>query len=103
MAEEIINPEFKINLNILPTNPLEIVETDIKAKAQSLNWSENRQLENMSASSFFAPFEDNRIKTQDFIIDPREIYTELSSGEFSSRYPSYIRGIDNEEYHAQRQ
>src|SRR5690606_3437378 len=103
MAEEIINPEFKINPNILPTNPLEIVETDIKAKAQSLNWSENRQLENMSASSFFAPFEDNRIKTQDFIIDPREVYTELSSGEFSSRYPSYIRGIDNEEYHAQRQ
>src|SRR5690606_40895864 len=97
MAEEIIYPEFKINPNILPTNPLEIVETDIKAKAQSLNWSENRQLENMSASSFFAPFEDNRIKKQDFIIEPRKVYTELISGEFSTHIPSYNSGIDIEE------
>lgn len=101
MAEEIKNPEFKINPNILPENPLKSVEDDIKGKA--LTWNENRQLESMSASNFYSPFVDNRIKTQDYIIDPREVFTTLSSGEMVSKYPSYIRGIDNEEYHAQRQ
>lgn len=95
--------QYTIKDNV-PTNPLDYVEKDIKAKVSQkptdFLWNYEQ---NQKSQDFFKPFSDNRINTQNYIIDQDEVYTTLSSGAMNSKYPNYIQGTDNNERLASQQ